>query len=195
MYDLKDMVIIKQNVLSEEDFEKCLDIIKAYRFQPQERGLANYKRWHPETGTFIPNTLVEVLNQEDIKNEANGKPDLSWKWFIGNYASQLEVQVTVYEEGDFYRWHIDHSGITADEHLRRILNFILYVKVPEEGGELQLSSDFDQMEGCDYDCDHTIGMSIKPKKNMLVIVPSWIPHKVTSIIKGNRVTINGHIAL
>ena len=111
-----------------------------------------------------------------------------------NKASSFEVQVTLYEKpDDLYVWHVDHSSLEPNSN-RRILNYILYLTEPE-GGNLDITDDYTYKGEDLLNKSFPIGTSIKPKKNRLVIMPSWIPHRVNPVTSGKRLTINGHISL
>ena len=82
--------------------------------------------------------------------------------------------------------------------LNRVINWVLYININGDftGGENQISNDL-------YDVGnqqpYNIDISTPPKDNMLIMMPSWITHRVTPVFCNHkdklrsRITINGHI--
>lgn len=85
-----------------------------------------------------------------------------------------------YKPGGHYTWHYD-SGPNLPEH--RKLSFVLGLTDPElyEGGELQLNVHGGQ------ETPH----SMKLRKGDIVVFPSWVTHRVTPVISGERMTMVG----
>lgn len=91
-----------------------------------------------------------------------------------------KLQVSKYESGDFYGWHMD-SG--KEKNSQRKLSISIQLSGPEEyeGGELQF------LKG-----GHPLDM---PKaQGTAIIFPSYIYHRVQPVISGSRMSIVGWIA-
>jgi|APSaa5957512535_1039671.scaffolds.fasta_scaffold10315_2 hypothetical protein len=108
------------------------------------------------------------------------------------FSNRHETQYTVYDKGGEYTWHID-----SDLPHNRIANYIYYINDDFVGGELELSFQRDIIMVVDDNQDNydepLVSLTITPKKNTLVVIPSDMLHRVKPITKGKRRTINGHI--
>lgn len=86
-----------------------------------------------------------------------------------------EVQLTQYDEMDFFNWHMDFA---RGEASKRKLSVTIQLSEPDdyEGGDLEFMIN-----------DKTI---IAPReKGSLIIFPSFVMHRVTPITKGVRKSI------
>lgn len=105
------------------------------------------------------------------------------------FSNNHESQYTVYDKGGNYVWHVD-----SIMPYNRIANFILYLNDDFEGGELELSFKTDvDILSLTVPPNPPVDLVITPKKNMMVVMPSDMWHRVRPITKGKRRTINGHI--
>lgn len=86
------------------------------------------------------------------------------------------LQYGKYKKDSHYNWHID-CGPNLDVH--RKLSFIIGLTDEYEGGELLFN-----LSG-NADDSHTL----KIKKGDLLAFPSYIPHKVTPVTSGERLTL------
>lgn len=88
------------------------------------------------------------------------------------------IQYTVYEEynrGE-YSWHNDIVPFT-DHSVRKLSVSILLSDTSEfEGGSFLFSPDGEHIE-------------IEQHKGRMIVFPSWIPHCVTPILKGKRISL------
>jgi len=187
-------VAVIDNILEDWLFEDLLKEFKKDKkyFKTEDRGdLAKYERWYPERKSKISKISESCIFSEKVKKHVNDFKDLSWRMLLSDMPVNFEVQVTKYPSDATlgYDWHTDH--ITP---MRRILNWILYIEDNFEGGELLISEKL--IRGTPgRNVEFPIGQSIKPKKNRLVMMPSWMIHKIKPVTSGlPRVTINGHIS-
>ncbi len=189
-------IIIVENILEDWIFEDLEKEIEKHKkdFKTEDRGhVAKYDRWYPENGSKVANIAKSCIYSEKLKKLADYYRDLAWRVFLANMPTKFEVQVTKYpiDANLGYNWHIDH--ISPD---RRILNWIIFVTDSYSGGELEISEELIRNDtkikgGFSYE----VNQSIKPKKNMLVMLPSWMIHRVRPVFGGNpRITLNGHIS-
>lgn len=98
-----------------------------------------------------------------------------WEYDL-NYLSG--IQITTYEKDDHYAWHCDY-GVQADERYTRKLSASLLITDPSEyeGGDLEF---------IDY---HGNTVSVPRTKGTMVIFDSRIPHRVTPVTKGKRISL------
>jgi SM-20-related protein len=99
---------------------------------------------------------------------------------------RFETQLTVSNDGDFFKPHIDNGTL---EISHRIVTYVYYFhRVPQayRGGQLRL-----------YDLE--LFKDLNPKNNLLVLFPSWVLHEVLPVIcpsrqfADGRFTINGWV--
>ena len=92
--------------------------------------------------------------------------------FDGMTISEM-AQYTEYPEGGFYEWHVDNDTNFAHEPpVRKISMTCLLSPEPEfEGGDLELGKP---------------GNIAKLKQGHAIFFASFINHRVTPVIKGNR---------
>lgn len=122
------------------------------------------------------------------------------QWYVGQVNSRYfgyqlvgydnEVcQLTKYNEGDYYDWHMDEDrnpidlmGENSGEFVRK-LSFTLQLSDPSEyeGGDLEFQNPMDTRET-------TI---VKKKQGLLTVFDSRIPHRVTEVTKGTRYSLVG----
>lgn len=88
------------------------------------------------------------------------------------------IQVTSYEENDHYRWHSDYGTSTDARHTRKLSASLLVTDPNEfEGGDLEF-------------IDYHGNTVVAPRtKGTMVVFDSRIPHRVTPITKGKRVSL------
>lgn len=188
--ELRKNILIIDNALSVEDFKLCEDVIykenRVVKMLIEEDKFRSYTRWLPRSGSIIPRLMEKVIWSEKVHNAAKPLCDLAWKDLIMKYILNYEVHVTTYsKQKDHYKWHIDNE--------RRSLNYIFYL-TDCEGGFLQVS-DYTDHDGEPWPNESfSVGLSVKPKRNRMVIMPSWYIHRVTPLISGERVTVNGHVS-
>jgi PKHD-type hydroxylase len=98
-----------------------------------------------------------------------------WEYDL-NYLSG--IQITTYEPGDHYTWHSDY-GTSLDERYTRKLSASLLITDPSEyeGGDLEF---------IDY---HGNTISAPREKGTMIIFDSRIPHRVTPVTKGKRISL------
>jgi len=97
----------------------------------------------------------------------------------GNHFGFDEMQITEmaqyteYPEGGFYDWHVDNDVKFAHEPTVRKISMTLLLS-PEnefEGGDLELMTE---------------GKAAKLKQGHAIFFASFIRHRVTPVIRGNR---------
>jgi PKHD-type hydroxylase len=94
-----------------------------------------------------------------------------------------DLQITVYEPGEYYHWHVD-GGIINPDGTQRKLSFSLQLSDPNEyeGGELQ----FQTLDGgTTYNAPKEVGT--------LIVFDSRIKHRVTKVLSGKRLALVGWV--
>jgi len=83
-----------------------------------------------------------------------------------------------YKEGQFYNWHID-AGPNLTVH--RKLSLMVALTPPEEyeGGELLINTNGNADDP----------LKLKLEAGSVIVIPSWVPHIVKPITKGERVSL------
>ena len=92
--------------------------------------------------------------------------------FDGMTLSEL-AQYTEYNEGGFYDWHTDSDVVgTTEPPVRKIsMTLLLSPESEFEGGDLELMG---------------VGKNAKLKQGHAIFFASFIRHRVTPVIRGNR---------
>jgi len=188
-------IVIRKNVLKDSKMKEIMKEIEQNEDNliVDDRGFAKFDRWFPPSGNKLIKIAEDMIFAEDIMSEVEKIRDLAWRWFVTSTNTGFEVQVTKYHLSPEYRygWHTDNIA-DLDEKLR-ILNYIFYLNDDFEGGELQLSKSLNRKSFNDIQ-EFPVAFTIKPEKNMLVMIPSWILHRVLPVTSGSsRLTLNGHV--
>lgn len=146
-------------------------------------------RGHREQSDIL-RVVSEKLFSPEMIDIYNSIKDTSFKLIEG--SSRHETQLTFYSNKHSYEWH-------TDAMLNRVINWVLYIDIDGDftGGENQISND-DFNEG-ERNHPYNVYISTPPKDNMLIMMPSWITHRVAPVFckhkskLRSRITINGHI--
>lgn len=193
-------ILIKRNAISEETNKILVDEEKKnekhFVLHEDGVGLRNADRWYPTEKEMYSETVIGIaktlMEDKTMMDKVKSIPDLSWQVWKPNEPFSYEVQYTRYKSNglDAYMWHFDHGN-----GQRRVLNYILYLTDDFDGGETDLSADL----ALNYDngiTAHKINYTIKPERNMLLMFPSWIMHRVRPSFSGGiRKTLNGHVQM
>lgn len=93
--------------------------------------------------------------------------DARWGFDLSGFFEQ--IQLTHYNEGDFYNWHMDHGD---HQFSKRKLSLVVQLTDPKEyeGGELEFFSNGEAMRD----------------QGTLVLFPSYLYHRVKPVTKGTR---------
>ena len=141
------------------------------------------------TQSDILNIVSKYMFSREMMDLCSSLKDGAFKNI--EHTNHHESKLTFYGNNHVYEWHNDIK-------YGRLINWILYVDIDSDftGGENQISND-DLTEN--YSDNYNIDISTKPKDNMLIMMPSWVTHRVAPVfckskdkLKG-RITINGHI--
>lgn len=98
-----------------------------------------------------------------------------WEYDL-NYLKA--IQITKYNEGDNYEWHCDYGAESISEYTRKLSATLLVTNPNEfEGGDLEI---------IDY---HGNTIKMERSKGTMIIFDSRIPHRVTPVTKGTRISL------
>lgn len=144
---------------------------------------------------YFPNNMDDARVEGGDVQEKVRKTSVSWlapdhesKWIFDRLAKisrslndqffrlQLSgfyepLQLTKYEQGDFYQWHIDNGN---KELSVRKLSIVVQLSDPSEyeGGELQFMGDE--------------GVFAPKDQGTMIVFPSYLGHRVKTVTKGER---------
>ena len=129
---------------------------------------------------------VSWINKQQVdilKTINNINKRCSWNF---NISVCEPLQYTVYEEKDFYDWHIDSHSKPYDNGYIRKLSFTICLNDDYEGGEFELSLPNPKPEKHRFFKFNEVF-----KKGTLIVFPSFTWHRVNPITKGHRKVLVG----
>ena len=98
-----------------------------------------------------------------------------WEYDLNGIQS---IQITKYNENDYYTWHSDYGTASDNRYTRKLSATVLITDPSEyEGGDLEF---------IDY---HNKVRAATRKKGTMIIFDSRIPHRVTPVTKGERISL------
>lgn len=131
------------------------------------------------------NSTISNLESSDEKNSwiferITESVLLANKQFWNFELTRIEtLQYSVYDEGQFYKQHIDSVYYTAAKGVRKLSFSLLLSDSDEyEGGDLLMHTQIKPME-------------TKRKKGTIIFFPSYTLHEVTKVTKGTRRALVG----
>ena len=158
--------------------KQCQMVINAGRSEPKQNGSVGGRQGKSEIDTktrtshisWIPFTKTPEMYKdiEKVMKTTNG----NHFGFDGMQITEM-AQYTEYPEGGFYDWHVDNDVNFAHEPPVRKISMTLLLS-PEnefEGGDLELMKE---------------GKAAKLKQGHAIFFASFIRHRVTPVIRGNR---------
>jgi PKHD-type hydroxylase len=143
-----------------------------------------------------------ILNQ-DIKLESVRRSDVTWleyndhtRWLYKKitdaalkinkdiYEFDLDgfqtLQYTVYhdyEQGN-YDWHIDTTWVANKKYIRKLsISILLSDTSSFKGGAFLFSPDGGNP------------VEIEQEKGRMIVFPSWVPHSITPVLRGTRISL------
>jgi len=160
--------------------EQCKMIIAAGRAEPKQDAYVGNKQGI-KGGVLDTKTRTSHISWIPFKKMADMYKDIEhiMKTTNGNHFGfdgmtiTEMAQYTEYPEGGFYDWHTDNDVNFAHEPTVRKISMTLLLS-PEnefEGGDLELMKE---------------GKAAKLKQGHAIFFASFIRHRVTPVIRGNR---------
>ncbi len=160
--------------------KQCQMIIKSGREEPKQTAEVGNEKGDKE-GVLDTKTRTSHISWIPFKKMNDMYKDIEkiMKTTNGNHFGFDDMQITEmaqyteYPEGGFYDWHVDNDVNFAHEPTVRKISMTLLLS-PEnefEGGDLELMKE---------------GKVAKLKQGHAIFFASFIRHRVTPVIKGNR---------
>ena len=160
--------------------EQCKMIIAAGRAEPKQdayvgndKGIKGVKidtKTRTSHISWIPfKKMADMYKDiEKIMKTTNG----NHFGFDGMQITEM-AQYTEYPEGGFYEWHVDNDvNMKHEPPVRKIsMTCLLSPESEFEGGDLELGAE---------------GKAVKIKQGYAIFFASFIRHRVTPVIRGNR---------
>ena len=192
MQNLHDYIIIRENVIPQEHIEELMlltntdDISQATVFKEQTKpGEEIDKTDGGREDLRIRNTLWYPISQEQVVKLEQGISQAYGVYVQPRYNCEFKnyepAQFLGYPVGGHYLQHIDGEQINRqtgewEPALDRDVSFLFYLNNEYGGGEIEFP---------------TLGLTIKPKKGMMIAFPSYkeFPHKVHPVTWGHRYTL------
>ena len=160
--------------------EQCQMIIKSGREEPKQTAEVGNEKGDKE-GVLDTKTRTSHISWIPFKKMNDMYKDIEkiMKTTNGNHFGFDDMQITEmaqyteYPEGGFYDWHIDNDvNMQHEPPVRKIsMTLLLSPENEFEGGDLELMKE---------------GKVAKLKQGHAIFFASFIRHRVTPVIKGNR---------
>ena len=160
--------------------EQCNKIIQAGRAEPRNDAQVGNEKG-TKSGVIDTKTRTSHISWIPFSKMTDMYKDIEriMKTTNGNHFGfdGMEInelaQYTEYPEGGFYDWHVDNDvNMQHEPPVRKIsMTLLLSPESEFEGGDLELMSE---------------GKIAKLKQGHAVFFASFIRHRVTPVIKGNR---------
>ncbi len=192
MQNLYDLIIIRENVVPQEHIEELMlltnsdDTTQATVFKEQTEGKSiDRKEDKGREDLKIRNTLWYPIPDEQGAKLESGISQAYFNHVQPRYNCEFKnyepAQFLGYPVGGHYLQHIDGEQINRqtgewEPALERDVSFLFYLNNEYGGGEIEFP---------------TLGLTIKPKKGMMIAFPSYkeFPHKVHPVTWGHRYTL------
>ncbi len=110
----------------------------------------------------------------------NANENAKWKFQLD---SVQPMQITRYQTGGFYDFHVDGNGTTRDMMDK---NMPTYGKTRKLSMTIVLNDDY---EGGEFEFLSNGGQLIKEKMGTVIVFPSYIQHRVRPVTKGTRYSL------
>ena len=161
--------------------EQCQMIINAGRAEPKQDASVGNQDKSIKGGVIDTKTRTSHISWIPFKKMGDMYKDLEriMKTTNGNHFGfdgmtiTEMAQYTEYPEGGFYEWHVDNDvNFEHEPPVRKIsMTLLLSPESEFEGGDLELMKE---------------GKIAKIKQGQAIFFASFIRHRVTPVIRGNR---------
>ena len=188
-----DLIIIKENVIPQEHIEELMlltntkDTQQATVFKEPTKPDEEIDKTKDggNEDLRVRDTLWYPISEEQLVKLEQGIAQAYALYVRPRYNCEFKsyepAQFLGYPVGGHYLQHIDGEQINREtgeweEALPRDISFLFYLNSEFGGGEIEFP---------------TLGLTIKPKKGMMIAFPSYkeFPHKVHPVTWGHRYTI------
>lgn len=169
---------LKASVVGDKDYNKNTPSFLSYSEKQNDKkdddGRDSNVIWlSPDQNIIIKELFKKIINKIIELNEK----------YINFKLTDIEtLQYTIYNQGQFYKKHVDYNDELLAGNIMRKLSFSIQLTDPSEyeGGEL-----------CGYVSD--VPIIAEKKKGSLILFPSFLLHEVTPVTKGKRVSLVGWV--
>jgi len=179
-------IIIWDNGFDDKEIEKIISIGELSEFSKGKIGTDDFNTVGELNKEIRDTDIVFIEPSEDThwlyKRMAELCAKINYDKFQFNLDNFQPLQYGKYKVNGHYDWHTD-SGTNLSEH--RKLSFVLGLSDIDDykGGILELNLSGNAKK------PH----KLKLKKGRLVVFPSYIPHRVTKVTEGERLTLVGWV--
>ena len=184
-----DLIIIKENVIPQENIEEIMLLTNNTKDISQAT-VINDDKPEGETNLETRNTLWYHITEEMAKNLEQAVAQCFREYVAPRYNCQFKsyepVQFLGYPPGGHYKGHNDGESFNYETRqwercMPRDVSFLFYLNDQYGGGELEFGD---------------LGLTIKPKKGMMIVFPSYkeFAHKVHPVTWGHRYSLVSWVA-
>ena len=185
LYNPYDLIIIKENVIPEENLEEIMLLTNNTKDISQATIINKDKEDGSEKNLETRNTLWYSITEEMNKKFEEAVASCFKQHVAPKYNCQFKayepVQFLGYPVGGHYKGHNDGESFNYETRqwercMPRDVSFLFYLNDQYGGGELEFRD---------------LGLTIKPKKGMMIAFPSYkeFAHKVHPVTWGHRYTL------
>ena len=180
-------MLIIDDFLSDSDLSSLLDN-KDKLFSNQ----GVYHWWpgwqHRDSGN-VHEHLIELIHLKYKPLYNNYKWDLSdpSKHIDSNYPDGI-VGFEYWANAGHPNWHVTRDESRKDTYITPPLSVILYLEVPSEGGELEVSTKSCKEYGEPFTYE-PLAAVLKPVANRLIVMDPSYWHRVRPVVNQNRYTL------
>ena len=185
LYNPYDLIIIKDNVIPQENIEEIMLLTNNTKDISQATTINSDDKENPDTNLEVRNTLWYHITEEMSHKLEQAVAGCFREHVAPKYNCQFKsyepVQFLGYPVGGHYKGHNDGEAFNTktrqwESIMDRDVSFLFYLNDQYGGGELEF-----------YD----LGLTIKPKKGMMIAFPSYkdFAHKVHPVTWGHRYSL------
>ena len=176
---LNSIRYIKQNYFTNSFCKKILQLGDNQKLESAKITTGNQNNRKSFISFIKDDTITKQITP--IINEANTKSN--WNFLLREFEP---LQYTVYNEDNYYDWHIDSRVQPYDNGLIRKLSFSIFLNDDYTGGLFELCSP--HPDSRKNQLSHQF-----LKQGDVIVFPSHIWHKVHTVTSGVRKTLVGWI--
>jgi PKHD-type hydroxylase len=177
-----EQFVIWADALNEEEIRDVISIGEMAEFQQGVVGGSSLNSDHVLDTEVRDNTVSVVMPSEQTEWLYNRIQQIISKVNYDKFQFDLGMfeilQYAKYKEGQFYDWHCD-AGPNLGYHRKLSVVVGLTDSSEYEGGDFVIN-----YNGNPDKCE-----TIRLLPGQILIFPSWVPHKVTPVTSGERVTL------
>jgi len=177
-----DLIIIRNEVVPDKIIEQLMLIAAADKSPDKASTVKRLKDGskEPQLDDKVRNTLWHHLPDELHQNLEQAVSSTYFQWMQPKYKCEFKtyepVQFLSYPPGGHYLSHVDGESGEGERIMERDISIIYYLNQEFGGGELEFPD---------------LGLTIKPKKGMMIAFPSYrhFAHRVHPVTWGHRYSL------